>query len=76
MAPSHLGKDSDEAGQVGMGLWESTFPKIPRRATHLINDVSLHVGVVILHVLYTSVQQWLWSWPRRIQETQLLMHIQ
>ena len=29
--------------------------KIPRRATHLVNDVSLHVGVVILHVLYASV---------------------
>ena len=29
--------------------------KIPRRATHLVNDVSLHVGVVILHVLYASI---------------------
>ena len=39
-----------------MGLWELTFPtKIVRRATHLVNDVSVHVGVVILHVLYASV---------------------
>ena len=39
-----------------MGLWELTLPtKIPRRATHLVNDVSLHVGVVILHVVYASV---------------------
>ena len=29
--------------------------KIPRRPTHLVNDVSLHAGVVILHVLYASV---------------------
>ena len=29
--------------------------KIPRRATHLVDDVSLHVGVVIVHVLYASV---------------------
>ena len=38
-----------------MGLWELTFPtKIPRRATHLVNDVGLRVGVVILHAPPTS----------------------
>ena len=31
--------------------------KVPRRAAHLVNDVSLHMGVVILHVL-SALELW------------------